>query len=106
MGWGLLLEKLNKKDEAINIYKKGVEKGNIDSAYFLGNLYIQEKNYKECRKYYLIGAKRSEKVATSAIGYCYEMEGNYEEAKKWYKKAVDLGEKKFASERLQDIGNK
>lgn len=106
MGWGLLLEKLNKKDEAINIYKKGVEKGNIDSAYFLGNLYIQEKNYKECRKYYLIGAKRSEKVATSAIGYCYEMEGNYEEAKKWYKKAIDLGDNEVSLRRLGDIENK
>ena len=106
MGWGLLLEKLNKKDEAINIYKKGVEKGNIDSAYFLGNLYIQEKNYKECRKYYLIGAKRSEKVATSAIGYCYEMEGNYEEAKKWYQKAIDLGDNEVSFRRLQDIENK
>ena len=53
-----------------------------------------------------IKKKKKDERATSAVGYCYEMEGNYEEAKKWYKKAVDLGEKEFASERLQDIGNK
>ena len=104
----LFYENLGKKEEGKKVLEKAVNKGSSTAAFELGAKYLIEKNYKEARKHYLIRLekrKKDERV-TSAVGYCYEMEGNYEEAKKWYKKAVDLGEKEFASERLQDIGNK
>ena len=91
--------------EDINAILKKAQSGDNEAIDLILKEYSKLLSF-NAQKYYLIGAKRSEKVATSAIGYCYEMEGNYEEAKKWYKKAVDLGEKEFASERLQDIGNK
>ena len=104
----LFYENLDKKEEGKKILEEAVNKGSSTAAFELGAKYLIEKNYEEARKYYLIRLekKKKDERATSAVGYCYEMEGNYEEAKKWYKKAVDLGEKEFASERLQDIGNK
>lgn len=104
----LFYENLGKKEEGKKVLEKAVNKGSSTAAFELGAKYLIEKNYKEARKHYLIRLEKRKKDerATSTVGYCYEMEGNYEEAKKWYKKAVDLGEKEFASERLQDIGNK
>ena len=104
----LFYENLGKKEEGKKILEKAMNNGSSTAAFELGAKYLIEKNYKEARKHYLIRLekKKKDERATSAVGYCYEMEGDYEEAKKWYKKAVDLGEKEFASERLQDIGNK
>ena len=99
----LLYEKLGEKEKGKKLLEEGINKGSPIAPFILAKIYLKEKNYEEAKKYYYMRAKKNDKLAIAGIGYCYEMQENYEEAKRWYKKAIDLGEKKVAFKRLQNI---
>ena len=95
-------------NKSIEIYKKGIEKENIHSMYFLGNIYVREKNYKEAEKYYFMVLEKNDKnynqYSMGAIAWCKEQTGDYKQAKEWYKKAVNNGleSQKYKIEEMEE----
>ena len=109
VGWGSLLEDLGKKEESMEVYKKGSEKGNYTSIFILGTKYGQEKKYDEAKKYFLMAVKlapNNEEKADSLelLGLVYERQENFEEAREYYKKAINLGNE-HAKELLKNLEN-
>ena len=109
VGWGSLLEDLGKKEESMEVYKKGSEKGNYTSIFILGTKYGQEKKYDEAKKYFLMAVKlapNNEEKADSLelLGLVYERQENFKEAREYYKKAINLGNE-HAKELLKNLEN-
>lgn len=109
VGWGSLLEDLGKKEESMEVYKKGSEKGNYNSIFILGTKYGQEKKYDEAKKYFLMAVKlapNNEEKADSLelLGLVYERQENFKEAREYYKKAINLGNEP-AKELLKNLEN-
>lgn len=105
MGWGGLLKDIGKREEALKIYKEGVSKGSINTAFSLGVFYLEDKNYVEAEKSFIIASKDNDKSATYGVGESLEKQGKYKEALKWYEKSVELGLKE-ARRKVYEVKNK
>ena len=87
-------------DKSLEIYDNLIKKGEVEGYTEKGVLFYENLGKKEEGKKVLEKAvNKGSSTAAFELGAKYLIEKNYKEA-------VDLGEKEFASERLQDIGNK
>ncbi|MBO4962536.1 MAG: sel1 repeat family protein, partial [Clostridia bacterium] len=86
-------------DELKKLYK-GYEKGDVDSAFNLGQVYFlgllgQEVNYYLAFKAFMLAAEQNHVLALANVGYCYEfglgVKKDLFKAEEYYKQAEKLG---------------
>jgi len=101
---GLILVDLNKVDEAIDCFERGIHVNpkNIDVALIynnLGSVHFYRKNYFEAENYYKnsikVNSKNSE--AFNNLGNLLVHQNKYDEGIKYYKKAIENNEKFIAA---------
>lgn len=77
-------------------YEAGDEKGakpNLINLYFKrGNMYAENKNYREAEKYFMKILDMGEKSVYSNIASIYNLQGDPEKAKEWLIKGADEGD--------------
>jgi TPR repeat protein len=86
-------------EEAINLYKKAANKGNVRAMVLIGNLYREGKeipqNYQEAMSWYKKAGNEGDSYSLARIGDMYGdglgVNQDYSEAIQWYKKAADRG---------------
>ena len=95
MSGSVFLDKTAAKNDSFNYVKEKVLEGDEFFYEILGSWYFSMKQYKEARKYLLMGyaSKGKLEFAAAMLGYMYEYgvgcERNLLEAKEWYEKALD-----------------
>ena len=88
-----------KKEEAIQWYRLGAEKGFAEAQYALGNCYFKgdgvNQNYAEAVKWYQSAAKQGNAKAQNKTGDCYlngvGVQEDKNEAIKWYRMSAEKG---------------
>jgi uncharacterized protein len=85
----------SRKDDlktAEKYFKKGAEKGSIESYAQLGSLYSSAFGQpNKAIPYYTTAANAGHIKATHNLGVEYDRQLNYKQALKWYQKAADMG---------------
>jgi len=92
-GW--LLWSMNRDDEAVALYEKGI-KANPNTYYMYDELaqyyFIRKKNHAKAAKYYeqAVKFKDAKPQSWNALALCYEKSGQLEKALATWEKAVTL----------------
>lgn len=99
---GLYHNKFEEYDEAEKLFLKGLEKGDKQNLFYLGNLYDYYLiKIPQAMEYYEKSYKAGNDQAAHNLGFMYEARDKYEKAIKWYIPSVKRGDLKS----LINLGN-
>ena len=85
-----MYDKLDNKAEALKYYKIAYEKGKMGiSAYKIGNIYEENNNIIEAKKWYQIGIDLDDSQSLVSLGEIKLKESNDEDAKELFLKGID-----------------
>jgi hypothetical protein len=99
---GLYYNKHQEYEKAENVFKEGVKQGDIQSLFYLGNLYGNFiYDIPQSLHYYKQSFEKGNMQAAHNLGVFYEQRRQWDEAIKWYKHSAKAGDMKS----LYNIGN-
>ena len=89
---GNMLEKIGKKDQAIQSYIIAANQNHVKAQYRLGELYLEKKQYVEAEKWFSLSYKNGKDDAAYDLGNMYYNIEGYEYALYWYEKQALNGD--------------
>ena len=89
---GNMLEKIGKKDQAIQSYIVAGNQNHVKAQYRLGELYLEKKQYVEAEKWFSFAYKSGKEEAAFDLGNMYYNIEGYVYALYWYEKQALNGD--------------
>lgn len=94
-------------NQAIEWYKKGIEKGNSSCMVGIGGVYLKLREYESCYKWYSRALDAGNTAALLPLARCYRsgygVEKNYLRALEYYKQRLDMDANKLDYSPAYDI---
>jgi TPR repeat protein len=87
----LIQQQQNKFTQAIDYYKKSIEKGNIEAMFNLALLYYNQEKFSNAEKYYLMAIEKGSINAINNLAILYDNQKKIINAEKYFLMAVDKG---------------